>query len=229
MKTSTLCTTLALLAACAVTAAQAAPTTLDMNSLGWDLSVGQLTQGFELRSSGGFAFIGNSSNCSPRCADNGSNYVWSAAASLGVSDTTGATFDLASFDGAETHIGVPSIWAGAIQVVGRYADGGTVSTQFVLDRVNDGSGPLDDFQTFWLPSTFSALTAVSFSVAGGQYGQFALDNIALNRSFQSMSSTLRAGAIPEPASLLLSGMALLLAAAAWRLQHSRRPRPLPLA
>ena len=161
LKTSTLRTTLALLAACAAAAVQAAPTTLDMNSLGWNIAAGQLTQGFEVRSSGGFAFVGNSSNCSPQCAHNSSNYVWSGAATIGVRDATGATFDLASFDGAETHMGVPSIWAGAIQVVGRYADGGSVSTQFVLDGVNDGRGPLDDFQTFWLPSTFSLKTAAT--------------------------------------------------------------------
>jgi len=229
MKPSTLAATLALMAACAGTAAQAAPTTLDMNSLGWDLHAGQMTQGFEVRSSGGFAFVGNSSNCYPQCAHNGSNYVWSGAATIGVRDANGATFDLTSFDGAETHMGVRSLWAGAIKVVGRYADGSSVSTQFVLDGINDGQGPLDDFQTFWLPSTFSGLTNVNFSVAGGRYGQFAVDNIVLNGSFQSLSSTLAAASLPEPGSLVLSSAALLLAAGAWRLQRSRRSRPRPVS
>ena len=229
MKPSTLCATLALMAACAGNAVQAATTTLDMNSLGWNIAAGQMTQGFEVRSSGGFAFVGNSGNCSPQCAHNGSNYVWSGGATIGVRNATGATFDLASFDGAETHMGLPSMWAGAIQVVGRYADGGSVSTQFVLDGVNDGRGPLDDFQTFRLPSTFSGLTAVSFSVAGGSYGQFALDNIVLDGSLRSLSSTLPAGALPEPASLLLTCAALLLSVGAWRLRRTRRLVPTPVS
>ena len=212
MKLNRLATAVALAAVCTATPLWAAPTVLDMNSLGWDLSAGQNSLSFVLSSTGGFSFVGNSSNCWPACADNGSNYIWSGSANIGLREAVNATFDLTSFDGAETHMGLPSIWAGAIQVTGRYANGSTVMAQFVLDGINDGPGGLVDFQTFSLPSTFSGLTAVSFTVAGTQYGQFALDNIVLNGSFASLSQK-AAVTVSEPGSLGLACAALLLAAA----------------
>ena len=222
MKLNRLATAVALAAVCTAPHLWAAPTVLDMNSLGWDLGAGQSSLGFVLGSTGGFSFVGNSSNCWPACADNGSNYVWSGNANIGVREAANATFDLTSFDGAETHVGVASLWAGAIQVTGRYANGSTVMAQFVLDGINDGPGALVDFQTFSLPSTFSGLTAVTFSVAGGQYGQFALDNIVLNGSFASLSQKASA-TVPEPGSLGLVCAALLLAAAV--LLARRKPLP----
>lgn len=205
----------ALAVVCTAAPLWAAPTVLDMNGLGWDLAAGHHSLGFVLNSTGGFSFVGSSGNCWPACADNGGNYLWSGGANIGVRDAAQATFELTSFDGAETHMGVPTLWAGAIQVTGHYANGGSVMAQFALDGVNDGPGALVDFQTFLLPGTFSGLTSVNFTVAGERYGQFALDNIVLNGSFASLSQT-AAATVPEPGSLGLACAALLWAAAVWR-------------
>lgn len=212
--------TLVLVAASVSAPALAAPTVLDMNLTPSDWSAGVTSQGFRMASTGGFTFIGNSSSCWPQCAHNGSNYVFSGNAVIGVSSSLGATFDLNSFGAAESHVGFPSLWASAIRVVGRYADGDTVSSEFALDGVNDGTGPLVDFQTFWLPSSFSGLMSVSFSAVDSNYRQFALDNIALNGSFQGLSRSFAVTSVAEPGSVALTCAALMLAAAALRVRRS---------
>jgi hypothetical protein len=208
--------------------ATAAPTGLDMNSLSPSLVGGQLTEGFVLSSQGGFAFVGNSGNCAPVCANNGSNYVWSGDAVISLKAADGSSFVFNQFDGAETHVGQPLLWANAIQVMGQYAAGGSVSAQFVLDGVNDGTGPLTDFQTFILPTSFAGLSSISFQVAGTQTGQFALDNILLNTSAASSGSsgTNSSGApvngIPEAGSLALVLAALVLAGASLHRTRKRK-------
>ncbi len=228
MKPTLLVTGLALAAALVSTPALATPTVLDMNSLSWGLSnSSQQTQGFVLSSQNGFAFVGNAGNCAPACAHNGSNYVWSGGATIGLQAADGSSFNLTQFEGAETHIGHAALWAGAIEVTGQYASGGSVSAQFVLDGVNDSTGVLDDFQRFFLPSSFSGLTSVSFKAAGDRYGQFALDNVVLNGSFQALSGNPAAQALPVPGSLPLALSALLLLAATLHLRRClpQRLRP----
>jgi hypothetical protein len=81
--------------------------------------------------------------------------------------------------------------------------GSTVSASFALDHINDGSGPLVDFQTFVLPHSFSGLVSVTFNGSGGFYdgpefivNDFSLDNISVF-------------AVPEPATLVLLAFALV--------------------
>lgn len=199
-----------------------------MNSTSWHSSAGASSQGFRVGSTGGFAFIGNSGSCAPQCAHNGSNYVFSGNAVIGVSNSLGATFDLNSFDAAESHVGFPSLWASAIRVVGRYANGDSVSAEFALDGVNDGTGSLVDFQTFWLPSSFSGLMSASFSAVDSNYRQFALDNLALNGSFQGLSRSFSVTTVAEPGSVSLSLAALMLAALALRMRRSPTVRLLKI-
>ncbi len=221
MKRRSLCPAVVLLAALACVPAHADPTTLDMNGRAWNLSGGYQSQGFVTSSHGGFAFIGNAGSCWPECAHNGSNYIWSGFSTIKVRSAGGQAFDLTQFDGAETHKGAPLLWAGAIEVVGQYAVGGSVRTQFTLDGVNDGRGPLSDFETFVLPTTFTGLSSVSFRVADNRFGQFALDNLVLKDSFQTLSVQSAALTVPEPRSLWLCGAALLLAATARQLAARR--------
>jgi hypothetical protein len=80
-----------------------------------------------------------------------------------------------------------------------------VTASFTLDGVNDGSGPLSDFQLAVLPATFRDLTRVTFLGSFGaslNAAQFSLDNV-------------ESAAVPEPgtSAFVLAG---LLGLAGWR-------------
>jgi len=59
-----------------------------------------------------------------------------------------------------------------VEVTGYHLDGTSVSRTFTLDGTNDSAGPLPDFETFQLGSSFTNLTSVEVSA-----GRFALDNV----------------------------------------------------
>lgn len=79
-----------------------------------------------------------------------------------------------------------------VQFIGYYADGSTVTTSFTTDGIIDGTGPLQDFQTFLFPyKEWSGLQRVEIPNFG-----WSLDNLVVS--------------VPEPATcvLALCGVAL---------------------
>jgi hypothetical protein len=103
-----------------------------------------------------------------------------------------AHFGLWSVDLAEFSIIYNVSWP--VQFIGYHADGSTVTTNFTLDGVIDGSGPIADFQTFYFDSRFSDL--VRFEVPSVR---FAMDNLVYFN-------------VPEPRTgvLFVVGSAILL-------------------
>ena len=120
--------------------------------------------------------------------DNGTSYLQvSAGAKLGFNFTTFPTtyFNLVSFDAAEYNT---NFGAATLVVVGYKEMSGTVSNYFTLDGIDDGTGPLQDFETFHLDSSFVGLNRVDFLT-----DRFSLDNILIS-------------GVPEPST---AGLAVL--------------------
>lgn len=137
------------------------------------------------------------------CAYNGTQYIWNYGPDVTVVSTAGALFSLTNFDASESFsFSGMTYTAPSIRVTGTLASGGTVSTTFTMDGIDDGEGPLNDFQTFTLPTTFVGLNKIVFTGVGGSIPYFGIDNIVLSDG----------NAVPEPASLGLAGLALTLLA-----------------
>ena len=120
--------------------------------------------------------------------------------------------DLLSFDAAELYLDDSAASLGdfrnatSITVVGVYQDyrGSfeSVSATFNLDGIKDGSGGLNDFQTFFLPHSFTKIASrrsglfellfYGSTSAGAQTGVFALDNIDISIHV-----------VPEPSTVVL--------------------------
>jgi hypothetical protein len=62
-----------------------------------------------------------------------------------------------------------------VPFVGYKLDGTTVTTEFTLDGVIDGIGPLADFQTFYFDSRFADVVRVEVPVH-----RWSLDNLVVN-------------------------------------------------
>lgn len=156
--------------------------------------------------------------CTPSCAFNGTQRMLaydSTAPALLLTKDDGAPFALYQFDLGESFSTIPSIWAKSLSVEGTLAAGGTIVAVFGLDGVNDGSGPLVDYQTQVLPAGFSGLSAVKFVGLGGDVkSEFTLDNLVV------------ATPVPEPSSLLLVaiGVAINRYRCSWRRAPSRTRR-----
>lgn len=179
--------------------AVAATITFDSIPASWNGTIASVTDaGFTVASQHSFWISDGASFCSPQCPENGTHYLITQAefgdGPLIVSATNGSTFGLTSFQYAETWVGVS--YSPHVYVVGHLASGGTIAASFLLDGINDGSGPLIDFQTAILPTGFQNLTSVDFT-ADYTY-QMSLDNLAVTP-------------IPVPASLMLliSGIGVL--------------------
>jgi hypothetical protein len=132
-------------------------------------------------------------------------------------DTPSATFDLAAFDLAEYLV------FGPLPIVltldGVLGAGGAVGpVSFTSDGINDGGflGPAADFEAFLGDlSAFTELASVTFSGAdlAGNPAAFGIDNLNV-----TVNTT------PEPGSVLLLGMGLVLSAACRRRLLARRAR-----
>ena len=145
---------------------------------------------------------------------NGTNNLFAANHTLLTVDTS-SPFSLTSFDIGGSFKAFPDRWASSVLVTGQLAGGGTVSTTVTL--------PTDPvLETFVLPSTFTGLTSVLFSPNANlafpdTYNyEFVLDNITVN-----------GGAVPEPATIISTGIAgaIGLVVTAWR----RRKAVIPTA
>lgn len=179
---------------------------IDFNALAPASSVSSFTtQGFSVSNvpvPGSLAFIssGGSSFCGPPCPENGTNHLLNLGGGWRFSESGNTPFTLASFDGAEAHQDRQSLWARDILVTGTLAGGGTVSASFALDFIQDGDGPLNDFQTFLLPSSFTNLLSVEFKgINGSSSNWFSMDNVNVAAG--------RPVPVPATALLLAAGLA----------------------
>ena len=182
-------------AAVAGVAAHAAPTVLTYDDQAARLSLGNINyDSFRTSSTGGMGFV----------SSGGSSFSHYLLGMFGttfrVESTNGGLFSLNAFDGAEGHMGLSSLSATAIDVIGTLDNGDTVQARFALDGLNDGDGVGIDFQRFALPGTFTGLSAVSFRGVGGVFQMFSLDNITLNAN--------AVVPVPEPTSLALALLAV---------------------
>ena len=120
-------------------------------------------------------------------SDDGTAFLEVAGgAKLGFQFTVGTHFDLISFEVAESAPGTGPV---SLHAVGYGSMGLMVTNDFATDGINDGTGPLRDFQTITLDNRFQDLYRVDISG-----GWFSLDNVVL-------------GGVPEPTttSLVLIG------------------------
>lgn len=133
-------------------------------------------------------FIGDGANfCIPQCPENNTHYLlsqWGSTISLRL--VSSGTFSATSFQYAEQQIGLPFV--PRIDVVGHLLNGEATTASFFVDGINDGSGPLNDFQTAFLPDGFANLIYIEFLVPDSS--NFSLDNIQVSP-------------IPTPTSILL--------------------------
>lgn len=151
------------------------------------------SHGYTLAHTGSFAYaFENTEEGATDFSGNGTIRVISFNAStLTLSESTGATFDIFSFEGGESWILEPHGWATQIQAVGSLFGSGTTTQVFDLDLMKD---PLVGMQLFSFNSTFRGLTSVSFSGIGGN-PEFSVDNFSV-------------AVVAEPNSLALLGLAL---------------------
>lgn len=136
---------------------------------------------------------------------NGTPYIGVDASNISMTSIDGGLFSLLQFDAAESFYNNEVLvdFSQELLVTGFLSGGGTVSSLFTFDGVNDATGPNVDFQTFYLPSSFTNLSSVTFS---GR--TFSLDNIEVSRTTSR---------VPEPTSaiLLAIGMAGLATRRIW--------------
>ncbi|NVN90938.1 MAG: hypothetical protein HXX11_10080 [Desulfuromonadales bacterium] len=135
----------------------------------------------------GFLISGNSQGywiadgpnfCMPEGPGNGTHYLMTQNGDvpISVSSVSGHPFNLYSFQYAEQQIN--NYYAPYVTVTGHLLGGNTVRATFLLDGINDGSGPLADFQTGILPDSFHNLISVDF--VAPNYLRYSLDNISVD-------------------------------------------------
>lgn len=98
---------------------------------------------------------------------------------------SGNPFSFLSFDIGERHIDINH--ADRIEITGHHTNVSISIASFNIDGINDGPGPLNDFQNFLLPSTFHNLLSVDFlglnltnpSAAGITQG-YTIDNLLVS-------------------------------------------------
>ncbi len=137
--------------------------------------------GFRVESDVPF-FIGGATFCSPDCPDNGTHIlmVQDGWVALRVRSLDGAPFALRSVDIGESFVNFPG--PTAVLVRGITADGQTVEQSVTLDQVNDGTGPLVDFQLVELSSAFEQLESAELVVPPPPlqgWHRYTLDNVVV--------------------------------------------------
>ena len=127
-----------------------------------------------------------------------------------------AVFDLLRFDGGESWLSVPHVWARQIQVVGQLAAGGTISQSFRLDLQKDA---LAGMQQFVLRDGFRDLVSVTFSGLGASAGgpEFSLDNLVVEQQAVPLEA-------PPSCSLAAAGLAALALARRRRINSAAAAR-----
>ena len=134
--------------------------------------------------------------------DNGTAYLQvTTGARLAFRFTDFSLFNLVSLDLAEYATSLPG--PVSLHVVGYRNDMTTAITDITTDGINDGTGPLQDFQTFHFDSTFASLYQVEILT-----DRFSIDNVVVG--------------IPEPSA---AGLLLLAAACAFGRSWIKRRRP----
>lgn len=121
---------------------------------------------------------------------NGTSYIQTLAGqSMMFSFLDNSLFDLQAMDLAEYSTVVP---IASVRIFGYRPDGSSITTVVSMDGIIDGSGPLQDFETFQFGPEWSGLSRVEMPYPG-----WCLDNLVV--------------AIPEPGTgaFLLTGVAVL--------------------
>lgn len=137
---------------------------------------------------------------------NGTQYIGLDTTEIVMKKIDGGAFSISRFDAAEgfMHGGILDFIARKLRIDGSIVGGGTVTSIVDFDGINDGTGPLADFETFTLPITFTNLSSITFRslTASGVPGNvvFSVDNIAVT-------------AVPEPTTsiLMMAGLGMLFA------------------
>jgi hypothetical protein len=121
-------------------------------------------------------------------------------APLNMSRIGGGVFALNGFDLSQFY--TYAAINGSFSVVGHKQGGGTVSTLFTPDSINDGIGPLDDFESFSLVSAYDSLVSVDFifDLGNTEWQYLVLDNIVVDESFSS---------VPEPSTLAIFALGMI--------------------
>lgn len=147
----------------------------------------------------------------PGYPDNGTGYLETPDArdnfgGVSMNFTNFARFNLVSFDAAEYFM----LGAGSFSVIGYGGMGLRVTNSFTLDGVNDGTGPLQDFQTFSLDSSFqnNNLFMIEFRNA-----RFSLDNVVIS-------------GVPEPSAGAIALIGVLCVVGRLKLGRCSRGREL---
>jgi hypothetical protein len=171
-----------------------------------------VSKGFSFSNPVGIYVASGPSYCFPECPGGSGHYIIAQGSfpsgPVTLQRENGEAFTLAAFDFAETNVGTE--FPAEIRVDGLTTAGDSVSFEVVLDGINDGSGPLTDFQRAALPPTFQNLHAVTFTgitVTGSSRFNYSLDNI-------QVLSGLSAPGIPTLNRMPLLIFAVLLAGAA---------------
>jgi len=175
--------------------------TIDFESVpaGGCLNIGDsfTTQGFDFSTEGSNFFSCNSTRSD--LPSNETNYVGSESPSITtMAATDGATFSLISIDLAELFVGREGY--DDVRIDGILLGGGTATSMFTLDGVNDGPGGEADFETFLLSGGFSNLTSIVLTATDSSNPRFSFDNIVVD--------TMMTTSVPEPGTLALLGVGL---------------------
>ena len=167
------------------------------------------SKGFSLSNSVGIYVVSGPSDCSPECPGGSGHYAIAQASfpsgPVTLQRENGENFTLIAFDFGETNIGIS--YPPEIRVDGFTSSGDTVSFSVTLDGVNDGSGPLVDFQRAFLPASFRNLHSVRFTgtsrVTPDRFN-YSLDNIQVGPALEPISVPTLSGTAPYLLALLLA-------------------------
>lgn len=163
----------------------------------------------------GTFYIVDTADCSPSCSDNGTHYASTylsagTAGSIAIQKSDASSFTFFGFSGTESPLNItdPSTWASGIRVSFLTSGGLTGFEDFLFDQINDGTGGVEDFQSFLSGAGDVQLVQIVFSGLQGNGLDFGIDNVILDQP----------AAVPDqPATILLLGSALAIVVR-WRTQ-----------